>query len=266
MAIVAAYNGGFALVLSEREFNELGFDPNREYEVVKAKDGLWVLMDQGPRKAPAGNAEQAELEKKILDLIRKKSLSERVEGKFEKYLNNKELACFQQLLKDDKVVPFKLNQSYTHGVYKLPEELDPPKKAGSTPAQGAASAQPAATAGAEKRPEDYSLDRDGFMIIKNEFEARRASEQLRAQIKGGLIKAQKTFDGEVVFVRVDALLHHRQKLLTYLKNKKMSSLENAAKDLNMSKPLIKVIAEFLKEDGELVEKRKGLYQIIAGYE
>ncbi len=81
-----------------------------------------------------------------------------------------------------------------------------------------------------------------------------------------MIKGLKTFDGEYLLVRVDALTKNRQKFLDYVKSKKMTSLDNAAKDLNMPKHLIRVIAEFFKEDGDLVEKRKGLYQIISGYE
>lgn len=275
MVIVAAYNGGFALVLSEREFNEQGFDPNREYEVLKAKDGLWVLVDKRPLKAAAApspaESEQAALEGKLAALIRSKSLSERVEGKFEKQLADKELAGFQRMLKEQKAVLFKL-PGYSKGVYKLPDELEAPKKkedAPATPPSAAAQASPASPVESlvvEKKPEEYTLAKDGFQIIRSEFEARTVSEGLREQIKNGLIKGLKTFDGDYLLVRVDALMRHRHKFLDYVKSKKMTSLDNAAKDLNMPKHLIRVIAEFFKEDGDLVEKRKGLYQIVTGYE
>ncbi len=273
MASVGTSDGKFALLLSEREFNELGFDPNREYEVVKAKAGLWVVVDKGPlaREDP----EERALENKVRDLIAKKSLSERVEGKFEKYLNNKELAQFQKMLKEKKLVLFKLNESYKHGVYKLPEEVEVPKKAGApagaagNPAAASApAAKPTAMTqpGLEKKPEEYALDKDGFMVCKNHFEGLQAQQGLEARIKAGEVKGLKTFEGEVYFVRSDVLVRYRKKFLDYLSAKKMSSLDNAAKDLNMSKALIRVIAAFLDDQGELIEKRKGLFQIVKGYE
>ncbi|HIH16736.1 MAG TPA: hypothetical protein HA252_04995 [Candidatus Diapherotrites archaeon] len=254
MAAIGSSNGRFALVLSEKEFNELGFEPNHEFEVVKAKPGLWVVVDKGVKPVDALDRETAELEKKIGGLLRGKGLSERVEGKFEKYLNNKELAHFQKMLKEKKIILFKLNESYKHGVYKLPEEIEARK----SPSAPQAPADPAA----EKKPEDYSLETDGFAVLRNEGEARKASEGLRDQIRAGTIKGLKSFEGDYFLVRVEALAKHRKRLLDYLATKKLTGIENAAKDLNMSKTLIRVVAEFLKEDGEIAEKRKGLYQLI----
>ena len=257
MAIAGTSDGKFALILSEKEFNELGFDPGREYEFVKAKNGLWIVLDKGPK--PSANAEETELEKKLLELVRKKSLSERVEGKFEKYLNNKELAHFRGMLAAKKIVLFKLNESYKHGVYKLPEEVEAKK----VPAAQLTAVSSPAT---EKKPEEYSLDKDGFMVCKNHFEGLKAQQGMEARIKAGEVRGLKTFEGEVYFVRTDVLVLHRKKFLDYLAAKKLTGLDNAAKDLNISKTLIRVIAAFLDDEGELIEKRKGLYQIVKGYE
>ena len=72
MATIGSSNGRFALVLSEKEFNELGFEPNHEFEVVKAKPGLWVVVDKGVKPVDALDRETAELEKKIHQLTGKK--------------------------------------------------------------------------------------------------------------------------------------------------------------------------------------------------
>jgi biotin operon repressor len=264
MALATAKDGKFLLVLSEKEFRESGMAEGKEFELLKAKDGLLVLAEK--QKQP-----RDELAEKVLLLLRKANLSDRVEGRFEKRLNAKELEKFRELLKQKKIVPFKLSEQYKHAVYKTPKEieewefeeaLEDGQAAGQQrPVQQEKPSKPKSLAN-EPSNSDYSLARNGFMVVVNENEARRLSDAMSQRIKEGEIKGMKSFDGPFYIIESSLYKRLSTQILSTLEKKKNSSCAEIAKELGAGSMAVRVACEFLKEDGSILEKKKEQYSII----
>lgn len=275
MASISTKNGEFCILLSVREFNELGFDPNKEYGVVKAKDGIWVITEEGLKKP--GN-EFSEVDARIFSLLEKKDLKERVEGKFEKFLNEGELKRFNELLKQGEIIKFTLSKKYTKAIYKSRAEKEreenknsPGRESAAIPAGPAGSAsqswgkkpgQENAKKGSAENFAGGNLDEKGYLVIRNEGDAKRFSSEMGDRMKKGEIKGMKSFDGNFYVILSESYSQFAEKVLTYIEKKKTAQLDEIANDLKIDKTLAKIICEFLMEDGSLSEKRKGLYQYV----
>jgi len=276
MAKLVQKEGNQFIELNREEFQKLE-GGSSEFEIAKAKDGLFVLiqknvigkneteknsMEKIDEKAKIGeiakiaenahameneNAKFFEIDSKILGLLKVKGLSERVEGNFEKLLNNEELERLKELVKEEKVIPFKLNESYKKAVYKLPELKK--KESESIEAK-------------DKAIEEYSMENDGFLIVKNEERAKRISQDFAEKIKSNEIKGIKSFDGNYYIIENPLIEKYRNRLIKEAKEKKSISLNEISSNIGISKTLARILCEFLKEDGELIEKKRELFQYI----
>jgi len=226
------------ITFSDTEANSLGLNPANEYELAKAKEGIWILTE-GKEKPMIDDAEQ-----KIMSHLKKLSLSERVEGNFEKKLTPDELKKFEEMLKQNKIEKFKLNKNYKKAVYQL---------AG----QGQKKYE-----NKEKPFAEYTLEKDGFVVVKNEQRAKALSNEFKGQIKEGKIKGTRAFTGEFYIIENELLESAEEKVLDELKKLKTSHLSNLNKNTKLTNTLIRIALEFLKEDGQVIEKKKDHYQYI----
>ena len=244
MAFVNKKGKQLVIALSIKESKESGLEEGKRYNLVK-QGSNWILSEAVNEEK---QKKQAVLEQKILGMLKKASLSERVEGKFEKMLDKEELPVFKKMLEEEKVIPFKLSEKYKKAVYKLATEK----------VKGAEQSN-----AKEKGIEEYDLEKDGIMIIKNEHRAKKISEQFKKEIQENKIKGTKSFDGYFYIIDSDLYNKYRAKLLQVIKASKEISLEELYNKINVSKILCKIVAEFLKEEGEIIEKTKEKYCYIA---
>lgn len=237
---MAVINGReLARAISDADFRLLELRAEKEFDLVKIKSGVWVLSERETRVFPQID----ETEQKIIGLLRKKNLKERVEGVFEKSLKEAELEKFKQLLKQGKIVRFKLSPSYKKAIYKLPEDLSKKK--------------PMAKELVDKENiEEYSLERNGFLVVRNEERARKISEELKERIKNNEIKGTKSFDGSFYIIEADLLNLLKEKACAVLAEKKNCTVQELAKALGIGVTPVKIACEFLKEDGLAFEKKK----------
>lgn len=286
---VSAKGGDFALVVRQADFEGLGLDSNAGYELFRASDGIWVLVKK--QKKPV---QENPLDARIFSLLREKDLNERVEKRFEKFLNKEETARFRELLKEGRIVAFRLSQKYQRAVYKTREEIEKnikvsrqkgsgqPKAvqaeraAEGNAAEGISEGRGAEGAGEkagaekesesfdadEKRVDEYSLQKDGFLVFKNSENAKILSVKLKEDIEGGKIQGIKGFDGFYYIAESNLYLKHRAGVLDAIKSEKGILLEKIAEKAGISKMLAKVVCEFLKDEGEVIEKRKESFQAI----
>jgi len=209
--------------------------PFGKSQVAKTKEKETKILDEKFRKE----------DEKIFELLSQKgktNLSMKVEGEFEKQLSEKELKRFNELLKEGIIEKFKLNESYKKAIYQIA------KKAG------------------EKKDFDFNseaktIEANGFEIMANENQARNFCEDFSAEIKEGQIRGIKGFDGYFYAIHLDVLEELKPKILAHLKEKTVSAKELSEKT-SLPMDLIRGTIEFLKEDGEVIEKRKGIYQRI----
>ena len=179
--------------------------------------------------------------------MKKKQLRDRVEGTFEKLLNENELKKFSEMLKQGKVEKFKLNEKYKKAVYQLPEKSKATvKKFDNT----------------EKPFDEFTLEKDGFLVVKNELRAKKLSDELSEQIREGKVRGTKSFDG--MFYIIDSALFDSasQSVLAYLKTMKQAQLQELSNSLSLTKTLVKIACTLLAEEGQILEKRRETYRII----
>ncbi len=292
---VSEKGGDFALLVQQQEFKELGLDSKACYELVKAKKGIWVLV-------ACENPVQKEnpLDKKIFALLKKKNLKDRVEKRFETFLSTEELVRFNELLKEGGVVAFKLSPKYKMAVYKTREEIEKNVKmdfetgnetsnktknetSGEKIAEGKSSGKKASekkvvgkkeseTVGTgkkeseffeakEKRPDQYTFEKDGFLVFKNAQNAKILSVKLKKEIDEGKIRGIKSFDGFYYVVENALYQRHRANVLSAIKEK-AAGVAGIAEQIEISKMLARVVCELLKDEGEIIEKRKDNFQAI----
>ena len=233
------------LPLSEEQLKELEQLNGKEIEIIKGANDLFILR----AKAFSQGAVDFSSDSKIIELLHKKSLSERVEGKFEKLLNKDENSRLRELIKSGKVFVFKLPK-YKKGVYKLEEKsFETPKNPFEQKKEPS------------KNPGNHLLSKDGFLVLKNETEAKELSNSLRERIEAAEIKGIKGFDGAYYVIETSMYKKIRPALLECFKTKKSLSCEEITKMVNASRDLIKTACEFLKDEGEIFEKRKEQYQL-----
>ena len=237
--------------LSEKELKELELNAVSDFEVIKAKKGIWVLLEsqkpdeQRIKKEKKPVEKSNDIEQKIIELLRKKNLQNRVEGKFESLLSPTEQITFKKMLEENKVERFKLNEKYKKSVYRMPEV-----------------AVKKSFVLTEKNMEDYSLDKDGFVIAKTEFAAARLSEKLGDRIKKGEVRGTRAFSGEFFIIDSSLFNEKSRVVLEIFKTKKNVTLLELKAALKMPATLIRIICTFLSEDGMILERRKEQYQFI----
>ncbi|MBI4053272.1 MAG: hypothetical protein HY394_04500 [Candidatus Diapherotrites archaeon] len=274
MARIEKNGNSFSLKLSEAEAKSLNIAEGKNFSVAKVRDGLFVFEESAGEKEknallagrgfeqqrepstsdPADETAEksnpfAEQDRKIFSLLESLPAADIVEGKFEKQLNKEELERFQSLLKGGGIERFKSSPKYFKFLYRQAAK----------PAKKKESENPAAE---EKAIEEYSLEKDGFFVAKNEERVKRISQEFEEKIKNGEIRGMKSFDGNYYIVEDALLQKHRQKVLDCLKAEKQASVETVAQKTSISKTLAKICCEFLKEDGEIMEKRRDMYSFI----
>jgi hypothetical protein len=252
------------VALSSEELRLLG--EGKEYELIPNQKGVFLLIEKQviaknegkqvcvsvPHHEELSNPLEEEKEK-VIGFIKKAKLSELVEGKFEELLNDSQKKALSELVREGEIFVFKLNETYKRGVYRIKEAEENENRSKKESEDFNAK---------EKLPEEYTIDKDGFLIVKNTDKARAVSFEYEGQIKEGLLKGIRTFEGVYYLIDCDLLKSGITKIGSAFEGKKSLSIEELAKEINYSKLLTKIICEFLKEEGEVLEKRKGQYAYI----
>ena len=252
------------VALSTEEIKLLG--EGKEYELIPNQKGVFLLIEKQviaknegkqvcvsvPHHEEMANPLEEEKEK-VIGLIKKGKLSELVEGKFEELLNDSQKKALSELIIEGEIFIFKLNESYKRGVYRLKEieENENRTKKDSEDFNAI-----------EKNLEEYNIDNDGFLAVKNTDKARSISYEYEGQIKEGHLKGIRTFEGTYYLLETDLLKNGITKIGNAFEGIKSMTIEELAQKINYSKLLTKIICEFLKEEGEILEKRKGQYAYI----
>lgn len=240
---------------TEEEARELKLPSQKKFELIKAKEGIWLMVPH-ETKVDAKNlfveaGSSAEMEQKIINLIKTLSPRDKMEGWLEKKLNENEKKKLQEMLRDGKVIKYKSSEVFRKALYALPKntakkQQNPENKFQNT----------------EKPKYDYTLDKDGFMIIKNELNAKTISEQLKDKIKSGEIKGLRSFEGDFYVINSALLQESEKKVLAELAKEPQQTLSQLSTKTNLTPTLVKISIEFLKEDGEVMERKKEVYQYI----
>ncbi len=272
--IVSAKGNEYSLIIPQNAFKELNLDENSYYEITKAKEGIWILT-----VSEKSVQKENPLDEKIFTLLKKKNLTDRVEEKFETFLSKEELVRFNELLKEGTIIAFKLSPKYKRAVYKIREEIEKNTKMDSKVKKETSKGKDTGIEGKkieekklgekdsesfetkEKRPDEYTLEKDGFLIFKNSQNAKILSVKLKKEIDDGKIRGIKSFDGFYYVVQNPVYQKYRTDVLSAIKEK-AAGIAGIAEHIGISKMLARVVCELLKDEGEIIEKRKNNFQAI----
>ncbi|MBT7241456.1 MAG: hypothetical protein HN878_03125 [Candidatus Diapherotrites archaeon] len=251
---------GSNLVLSSEEMELL--KNSKELEIIPNQEGIFLLIDKDLAVENEGKQFCVEVplieeQQKVIGLIKKTRMSDLVEGKFEQQLGDKEKRALLELVSSEKVFVFKLNDSYKKGIYRVKDEEgnEKTKKRGKRESENF---------DAEKKAlPDYTLETDGFIATTNNERAKILSGEHKEDIEKGELKGLKSFDGIYYLIENDLLEKYMSAVLNSFEKKHETTLIELTKEINVSEELVRIVCEFLKEDGELLEKTKGQYTYIS---
>ena len=252
---------GNKLILSKEE-TEL-VKNHKELELIPNQEGVFLLIDkevalkkEGAQvcvQVPEHKEEIREEVEEVIGLVKHGKLSELVEGKFEEKLTPDQKEILKDLITKGKVFVFKLNESYKKGVYRVKEEgKDVRVKENVKKESENFLAE-------KKQYPDYTLEVDGFIATLNNDRAKILSQEYRERIEAGELKGIRNFEGVYYLIENELLVFYSEKVLEKIKEKKEATLEGLAEEINISIELTKIVCEFVKEEGEILEKRKGKF-------
>ncbi|MCD6247403.1 MAG: hypothetical protein J7J87_03165 [Candidatus Diapherotrites archaeon] len=277
MVIIYKKGSNFQLSLLDSNAAKLGLKPHAEYELIEITNGVFALVEK-----KSADTKFKAIDEKIFSLLKRKKLAERVEGKFEKFLNGAELKRFRELIKQGRIVPFKLSEKYKKAVYKTPEEIKKLEEkerekvqtqkqqlAKSYPLQPMQRASIAEPASAHLKPvvlprfdQAKQFEKHDYAIIKDEVAAKELSSRLSSEIKRKEVLGIRTFDGEYCVIKKDLYDKYAPVILKYIKDNSPINADRIALDLRIDKPLVKIVCELLREKGEILERRRELYEYV----
>ncbi|MEM3031097.1 MAG: AbrB/MazE/SpoVT family DNA-binding domain-containing protein [Candidatus Micrarchaeia archaeon] len=275
MAKLLRLEQGIGVVLPREVLAALGVGEGDELELSIAKPGIVVLTkaEARPKGEPPARPPQP-LSAEELSLLRKLDairFADRVPLEVNKGLTVGERKLLDGLIKKRVVTIYKGGR-YARGVYNIPREYYPlVKKA----REAGPSAQPAVQprlpqqlprppSSAASPPPPLSslqhLERFGFMIVSSEAEAKSISAQLEKRIKAGEILGTRGFDRKFYVATRGLFLKLGGAVRGILKGGDKSVAE-IARSLGCSEDAARTVLELLNEQGDVIEKRRGIYRL-----
>jgi len=232
--------------LSKEKAEALEINAESDFELTKIKKGLWILEEKALKKEKETEKTENGLDEKIFEILEEKKLSDRVIGRFEKFLRPEELERFKELVKQGIIFEFKLSDKYKKGIYKIK-----------------ASSKNFSEKNIPEIPEEeYCLEKHGLAICTTKAKAFEVSSKNSEAIKNSEIKGIKSFDGNYYIIETGLLEKYIPIVSETIQKNKNISLEELYKKAGINKILAKIICEFLKEEGDLIEKTKGRYTYV----
>lgn len=113
----------------------------------------------------------------------------------------------------------------------------------------------------EKKKKSFAPFWDnGYAIINSEL-AKIFSHLYGADIKSKKILGIKGFDGQFYIIKAELYQKFAHQIIEKIKEKE-TSVDEIASNLKTNSNIVKTICQFLKEEGEILEKKKDIYKFI----
>ncbi len=236
---------GYYLLVSN-----LGSTPIQEPKDQEKEPSKELPKEQGNQKP------QVEKEFSVISKLLSLKFSERTPFNVSKLLSQEEKEIFNNLLKSKKVTLFKKGKYEEEGVYNIDDELFHHWKEFSSKQQPIR--QQSVPSGESELFE--SLRRNGFIILLDQNSARRFSDYAKSQSYSMNIRGIKSFDEKFYFVT--GYFFNKIRNLILSKVKDAMALDEIANLCDTSKDGCNVVLILMAEDGEVIEKRRDVFELI----
>lgn len=104
------------------------------------------------------------------------------------------------------------------------------------------------------------LEKFGFVVVENEFEARRFANSIQNLIKENEARGMRSFDKKYYFVKSSFIKSWEKKIESFLGNSEKTA-EEIAGEIGIDKNGSYAILLYLCEEGEILEKRRGKFAL-----
>jgi len=251
------------------------FENVAEVNAHKAREGL-IVMDVTKTAQQAGErsvkftAEQLEVMHKLISV----RFESRTPSKMEEVLTKQEKDALEKLVASGMVLLYKGGKYAKTGVYSIPDSIYPllprftqapqaplpqPQPETLAPVQPNKVAQPQS----DKMPRpsvnsEAHLERYGYMILENEADAKRASNDLSEKIKAGQVKGVRAFDKKFYIATKAFYESHYSDFMEKL-GKGNQTEQQLTSMLSLEAGAAKVMLTLLGFEGEVIEKKKGAF-------
>ncbi len=238
-----------------------------EIELFPLRDGYYFLsMPLGQSQKPGSRQAGATGEEiAVLHRLQSIKFGDRTPDNVSKALSGPEKEVLKRLEEKGWVNVFRGNK-YKNGVYNIADEVYPMLKSQDAPhARPAAEQRPEApqkAAPAQSLPPSYALlMKQGYMVIKDQKDAKALSEMLKSDMKSGSVVGTKGFDGSFYVVTRDYFSSASKAILDSIREKP-GDVAAIAESSGLDADGARAVLQHLAESGDVIEKRKGTYAAV----
>ena len=217
---------------------------NDEYEFVQLEDKVFVLISK-EKLEEKGKAAVVQLMQELV-----KSGVGAVQDSSPKA--NSHSPLHEPASQAHSSVPVRtasVSQSAKDSGASKPVESETPAPIGKIPAEPVQGA-----------PEKAVFD-NGFAVIEDEFEAKRVSKLLEKQIKAGEVMGVRAFDKKFYVISSFYYEKFKPAAISLLSLKQLTQPE-VSSALGLSENGCNAVIQVLKDAGEVIETRRGLYRAV----
>lgn len=254
---------------NDTESNDLDNYANKDLEIKVITDNVISFIVKDKSSLNPGQAKPVikpspsieDIKRKIIEILQDKDLpfKEKVEGTFETLLKPADLLVFKEMLNNKEIITYKQSDKYKKAIYVVNEE-----KPVVTKGKEIEKPQSQQSKALEKENSEEAIKgflKKKFAILKTAETADKFSKEFYTKFKNNEIKGQKSFDGN--FYVIDVYLYgNTLKQIMSSGMSKSFSIEELGAKLNKDAELLKVVIEFLKEEGVIIEKKRNIYCLV----
>jgi len=237
-----------------------------EIELFPLRDGYYLLSqplpgERAPKPGTPGREGPSPGEIAVLHKLQSIKFGERTPENVAGLLDDGEKESLRRLEERGWVNVFK-GSKYRNGVYNIADEVYPMLKGHETgrKAQDAEQKPKPAATPAVATPSYSLLRSQGYLIIKDQKDAKALSEMLKSDMKEGSVIGIKGFDGAFYVVTRDYLLRASKAVLGALKEE--ADVQTIAESCSLDADGVRAVLHQLAESGEVIEKRRDRYAAV----
>ncbi|MGB9635292.1 MAG: hypothetical protein ACP5H8_03380 [Candidatus Micrarchaeia archaeon] len=272
-----------AIIVNKRQLRNAGFSEGEEVYVITIENGLLGILRkssfkehlrdairkgiESPSSAQTTPLQEFKLsddEHRFLSKISKVKFSDRTPDKVLALLSEDEHGLLKSLI--DKGV-IRLYKSAQTGdmVYAINNKVYSQLQSHSVEHDLAKEEVQASQEGAvEDVLQEFLsvLKKDGFVMVPKDEQAKLLSDRLSDYIKKGVYIGMRGYDSRYYVFSKKMYKEAYDKINTVFAGKKSLSLQEISKGTGLSEDVCKGIICFMLENGELIEKSRGKYELV----
>ena len=236
-------------------------------EIFELKKGAYLVTVKGFVGNSAEHGQKARLLPNENELLRKLSLirfENRVPEEVDQTLSQEEKKTLASLISKGFVEIFHGRKYKSGGVYNIPDfAYSHAKEYGMQPAVPAQEAKPEQPAAARQSPKSANLiflEKNGWLILESEQDAKYFGNETAEAVKAGTVSGLKSFDGKYYFITKKFSEEAGARLKKSLE-KSEKTADELARETNIPAEGCRALLAHLGESGDLLEKKKGKYAL-----